>query len=153
MPIKFQLKDTQNVRKKIQSLLKVMPNIMKTAVREEAEIEATESKRRTPVDLGTLRSTIHVEGPDLLPNGSVTAAIVAGGPAAPYAVYVHEDLAAHHKVGQAKFIESTLKESAPFLPARVAKRIQKMLLAKVPNAPTGASGPRVNVTDTGATIE
>lgn len=49
--------------------------------------------------------------------------IVAGGPSAPYAIYVHEDLEAFHKVGQAKYIESVLMESRPFMAARVAKRI------------------------------
>lgn len=130
MPIKFQLKDTQGIRKKIQQVSKDLPNIMSAAVRQEAEIEATESKRRTPVDLGNLRASIHVEGPEILPNGNVTAAIVAGGPAAPYAVYVHEDLNAYHKTGQAKFIESTLKESAPFLPARIAKRLRDLIMKR-----------------------
>jgi hypothetical protein len=153
MSIKFQLKDTQNIRKKMQTLLKAVPNIMSAAIRAEAEIEATESKRRTPVDLGNLRASIHVEGPDKLSNGSVTVAIVAGGPAAPYALYVHENLEAYHTVGQAKFIESTLKESAPFLPARMAKRVQSLLASKVPSAPSGTNGPRVDISASGATIK
>jgi hypothetical protein len=58
------------------------------------------------------------------PNDSIIyALIVAGGPAAPYAIYVHEDLEAIHPVGQAKFIESVLLESRPFMAARIAKRI------------------------------
>jgi len=32
-----------------------------------------------------------------------------GGPAAPYAVLVHEDLTKRHKVGQAKYLEIPLK--------------------------------------------
>lgn len=32
------------------------------------------------------------------------------GYAAPYAIYVHEDLYAHHKVGQAKFLEQPVRQ-------------------------------------------
>jgi hypothetical protein len=122
MAVKYGLVDRDGVRKKIQQLSRQAPQIMMRALRQEAEIEATESKRRTPVDLGNLRASVHVEGPQMK-GKNVEVAIVAGGPAAPYALFVHEDLNAHHRVGQAKFIESTLKESAPFLAARIAKRI------------------------------
>jgi hypothetical protein len=47
-----------------------------------------------------------------------------GGPAAPYAIKVHEDLEAFHRVGQAKFLESVLLESAPHLAQRVSRRIR-----------------------------
>ena len=40
-----------------------------------------------------------------------------------YALYVHENLDADHHVGQAKFLESTINESRPYMPGRVAKRI------------------------------
>lgn len=130
MGLKFSLSDTQGIRKKIQALSRAMPDITSGALLKEAEIEATESKRRTPVDLGNLRASIHVEGPEIDSKGNVSAAIVAGGPSAPYALIVHEDLDAYHKVGQAKFIESTLKESAPFLPARIASRVRDMIMKK-----------------------
>jgi hypothetical protein len=130
MAVKFSFDDRQNVRRKIQQLQRSMPDMIKAAMKQEAEIEATESKRRTPVDLGNLRASIHVEGPEIDSGGNVSAAIVAGGPAAPYALFVHEDLEAYHKVGQAKFIESTLKESAPFLPARIAKRLRDLIFSK-----------------------
>jgi hypothetical protein len=96
------------------------------ALREEAEIEATEAKRRTPVDTGTLRSTITV-APVRLRGRTYTTAIEAGGPAAPYAVIVHENLEAFHKVGQAKYIESVLNESAPYMLLRVARNVHRRL--------------------------
>ena len=46
-----------------------------------------------------------------------------GGPAAGYAIYVHEDLGAFHPVGDAKFMESVLNESRPFLAKRIAARV------------------------------
>lgn len=85
-------------------------------------MDATEVKRRTPVDNGTLRGTVHVEGPEI-GDGMVSTSVVAGGPSAPYAVIVHEDLTAQHKVGQAKFIESVIMESKATIGERVAKRV------------------------------
>jgi hypothetical protein len=95
------------------------------ALYQETSVELKEVKRRTPVDKGALRASEHVEGPLRTgPNDSIIyALIVAGGPAAPYAIYVHEDLEAIHPVGQAKYIESVLLESRPFMAARIAKRI------------------------------
>jgi hypothetical protein len=92
------------------------------ALRQETEVEATECKKRCPVRFGTLRGTIHASGPEQQ-GMMIYCEISAGGPAAPYALIVHEDLSAHHDVGQAKYIESVVFESAPYIMARVAKRI------------------------------
>lgn len=131
MGVKFALVDTDGIRRKIASLQRELPTEVGRAIRVEAEIEATECKRRTPVDTGNLRASIHVEGPINEPGGSISCAVVAGGPAAPYAIHVHENLEAHHPVGQAKFIEGPLRESAPFLPGRIAKRLRDAILSKV----------------------
>lgn len=92
----------------------------------ETQIETKEAKRRTPVKHGALRGTVHTEGP-VFEGKSIYCMIVAGGPAAPYAVYVHENLDAFHSVGQAKFIESVVLESRPFMAQRVARRLREML--------------------------
>lgn len=131
MGLKFALVDTDGIRRKIASLQRELPNEVGRAIRVEAEIEATECKRRTPVDTGALRSTIHVEGPTTEVGGSISCTIVAGGPAADYAIHVHENLEAYHPVGQAKFIEEPLRESAPFLLGRIAKRLRDAILSKV----------------------
>lgn len=69
------------------------------------------SQRLVPVDTGELKSSGHVELPKI--SGSkVQVDLVYGGPAAPYARIVHEDLDAFHKVGQAKYLEE------PFLAER-----------------------------------
>lgn len=91
------------------------------AVRAEAEIEMTEAKRRTPVDTGALRSSGQVSME--LDGKSVGAALSFGGPSAPYALEVHENLEAFHRIGQAKYLESTLNESAPYLAKRIANRL------------------------------
>lgn len=116
------LQGAAEMRARLLRLAQRLPNELARAIYQETEIEATEVKRRTPVDEGTLRGTVHVEGP-FQERRMIYTKIVAGGPAAPYAVYVHEDLEAFHKVGQAKFIESVLLESTSHLLARVARRI------------------------------
>jgi hypothetical protein len=98
------------------------PRVVARALFIEAEIEAKEAKKRTPVDLGNLRGSIHVTEPVIV-RQTMSVSIVAGGPSAPYAIYVHEDLEAFHQVGQAQFIESVIMESRPFMAARVARRI------------------------------
>lgn len=110
------------LRRKIVKFVERYPDEVARALYQETQVELKEVKRRTPVDTGELRASEHVEGPTR--QGKVIyTKIVAGGPSAPYAIYVHEDLEAFHKVGQAKFIESTILESRPYMTARVAKRI------------------------------
>lgn len=49
-----------------------------------------------------------------------------GGPAAPYALYVHEDEEAFHpRGGESGFLVKPLQESAPHLADRIARRMQQ----------------------------
>lgn len=112
----------ENVQARLNQLAQGMGAQVGAALRAEAEIEMTEAKRRTPVLTGALRASGHVTGPTWRLR-HVTVELKFGGPAAPYAVYVHENVDAFHKNGEAKFLESTLLESAPHLAARVARRI------------------------------
>lgn len=114
--------DTTKVRANVSAFERRFPNLVEKALYIETEIEVTEAKRRTPVDKGNLRASIHQEGPTR-DGRRIVSEIVAGGVAAPYAVIVHEDLEAFHKVGQAKFIESVILESRPFMAQRIAARI------------------------------
>lgn len=114
------------MRKKLASLRRRFPNAAASALYIESELMATEAKKRAPVDTGVLRGTIHVVGPKK-ERGSIYTLIVAGGPSAPYAIYVHENTSANHSSppfggGQSKFIESVIDESRPTLLARVAQR-------------------------------
>lgn len=96
------------------------------ALREEAEIEMTEAKERTPVDTGALRASGRVTGPETK-GSDIEVKLAFGNASAEYALYVHEDIDAFHNVGQAKYLESTLNESAPHLPGRIGKRIADIL--------------------------
>jgi hypothetical protein len=106
---------------KLKSFEKGFSDEVERALHEEAVVEQKESMRRTPVDLGPLRAS-HATRTEVTAKG-IVAIIEVGGPAAPYAIYVHEDLEAHHPVGQAKFLESTINESKPHMAKRIAKRI------------------------------
>lgn len=117
------LKNADAVRAKLRAFRDKFPDEVMRALYLETEVEVKEAKRRTPVDEGTLRGTVHQQGPTRNFRHIYTL-IVAGGPAAPYAIYVHEDPDVFHKVGQWKYIESVIMESRMYFGARVAKRIE-----------------------------
>src|SRR5690606_17248765 len=84
-------------------------------------IEMTESKKRVPVEFGNLRASGFVQQPRREDGRRIFVELVYG---TDYAVYVHEDPDAFHKVGQWKYLESVLNESAPFMGQRLANRLQ-----------------------------
>lgn len=103
------------------------PDYVGAALYQEAQIEMTEAKRRTPVDTGRLRASGRVALP-VREGRRISVTLSFGGAAAPYAIYVHENLEANHASppfggGQAKFLESTINESAPYMLARIARRV------------------------------
>lgn len=100
------------------------------AMKEEyTEVELPEVQRRTPVDTGALVDTEEVRGP-FFQGTRVSVEIIAGGTAAPYAIYVHEDLEAIHPRGQAKFIESVVRESSSHIMQRIGERVKLKKLAE-----------------------
>lgn len=114
-------------------LRKAFPDEVAQALYKETQIEATEVRRRTPVwnsdrrlprgvVAGALRASVRALMP-VRQGSRVYTLIAAGGSSAPYAIFVHEDLDAFHKVGQAKYLESVILESRSFMAARVANRI------------------------------
>lgn len=93
------------------------------ALVQEAEVIMADAKARTPVDTGSLRGTGHVQPPQ--GEGDETSVTMGfGGPAAEYAVFVHENLTAHHPVGEAKFLERAVLAAAPDLAKRLAARVR-----------------------------
>jgi hypothetical protein len=122
------------MQRKLRAFGRKYPDEVGRALYLETEIEATEVKKRTPSGTqtmryprgtrpGSLRASVHVIGP-MRVGDKVYTLIVAGGTAAPYALYVHEDLEAFHRTGQAKYIESVILESRPFILQRVAARVE-----------------------------
>jgi len=101
------------------------------AVKRFEDIELKEMKKRTPVETGELEASGHAAEPVLsswgnqFGRGTVIKGVIAF--TAPHAVYVHEDLEAHHENGQAKYMSSVLDESGPHFLERVADDIKKDL--------------------------
>ena len=114
---------------------------MSVALREVAEEEMTEAKERTPVKWGNLKRSGHVvERGGVFGGDQLEVGLRFGNSAVQYAAPVHENLDAFHPVGQAKFLESTLAESAPFIAQRVANKMRRQwLLAREGEARAGVS--------------
>lgn len=85
------------------------------------------AKELCPVDTGALRASGHVSEPTETPAGAVIVLLGFGGPAASYAVYVHERLDVHHPNGQAKFLSTPAEAAAPGMSARIAARVREAL--------------------------
>jgi len=76
-----------------------------------------EAKRRTPVDTGYLRSSIGGSG-----GYSFVRGLIAGvGTNVKYAIYVHENKRAKHRVGEARFMEKGALAAVPFITSEVEK--------------------------------
>ena len=74
------------------------------------------AKAATPVDTGTLRASIHTDGPNV-GGMSVTAKVQTGGEASDYAIFTHEGTGPHkinHPGTPAfKYLERPLIEMTP----------------------------------------
>ncbi len=118
-----------------------MPRSVESALYVEAQIEMTESKRRCPVSPtkaqfkamgrsmpknlrpGTLRASGYVAKP-VREGRKISVELGYGGAASDYAVVQHERLDYRHTTGQAKYLESVLNESRPYMLQRIAQRLQ-----------------------------
>lgn len=76
----------------------------------------------TPVDTGALRSSAFTEADRQGKNLSVVV-----GFEEEYAIYVHENLEAHHDVGQAKFLEQPLRENADKYVEYIRDKVQELI--------------------------
>lgn len=87
--------DTSKTKRRMARFLKDLERAQKAAMYEIGqEIMADSQENFVPVDLGTLKNTGHVEPPKVV-AGQVTVRLGYGGPAAPYALAVHEHLSSH----------------------------------------------------------
>lgn len=122
MAVRFNLYGDVEMRKNIRIISGKSPHIVADATHEEFEIDAEEVRRRVPVRTGDLLNTVDAPKPEIK-NKVIYATITAGDDDVEYAMIVHEDLEAHHDIGQAKYIESVIKESAPHIARRIAARV------------------------------
>ncbi len=97
---------------------------LKAALYMEGENIMGESKRQVPVDTSNLKNSGHVEPPKES-GGLISVTLGYGGPSAPYAVYVHEDLTKRHAPPtKAKYLEDPANEAAKGLTERVGRRVR-----------------------------
>lgn len=97
------------------------PKALAAGLVTEAENVMRESRRQVPVDTGTLRASGDVFPPQV--RGSDVE--VTMGYTASYAIFVHENLTAHHPVGSAKFLERPLLAAWNGMGRRLASRLER----------------------------
>ena len=133
----FIVTGVKEMQRKLERVAADLKKRQMTALRQEAEIEMKESKKRCPVYSprvgeyvdhvgGTLRASGHVQ-PVEQRGGKTSVNLVYGGAAEDYAIVQHETPPEiyHHNVGQWKFLESVLMESLPSMGQRIANRMKE----------------------------
>lgn len=99
---------------------------LKKELYQEAEGIMTQSKELVPVDTGNLRDSGTVRLP-LQTGRSIVQELGYGGPAAPYAIFVHENTVVFHKIGMAKFLEIPFRQAQKGMADRIAAGMRKSL--------------------------
>ena len=79
--------------------------VLSKALYEEGQMAFAESQKLTPIDTGALRGSGFLHTPNIQKD-KISVALTYGGPAAPYALFVHEILSSYHAAPtQAKYLE------------------------------------------------
>ena len=107
---------------KLQAAAQAGPQAVGMALFDEANLIMTASKQDyVPVKSGALRGSGLVP-PPVSVGATISVTLGFGGPSAPYAVIVHEDLTKRHPVGQAKYLEIPLRAALAGMPSVLAQR-------------------------------
>lgn len=85
-----------------EQLYAVLQNTTQETLEQNADIILEQAKDIAPKDTGNMVNTAHV----VRKNGNCTIKFEA-----PYSIYVHERLDLNHPIGQAKFLETALRNS------------------------------------------
>lgn len=106
------------------------PKAVAQAIWEEANLIFAKSQILVPVDTGALRGSGGVSAPQ--GTGKLTYVdIFYGGPAASYALYVHEIIGNYHNPPtQAKYLEQPFMESLAQIQNNIARRIVHILKSR-----------------------
>jgi hypothetical protein len=117
------------LKKKLETLVTDVPEVVCDALWEEANMVMNDSKKQVPVDTGYLRNTGYVNRPYITSNGAVS---VEFGYWAEYATPVHE-LPNQHVQGNWHFLYgkafSPLDKRQSQIPANIIKRVNKKVEA------------------------
>jgi hypothetical protein len=94
-----------------------------------------ESQAQVPVRTGVLKASGHVDPPSILGN-DIEVNIGYGGAAAQYALFVHENLQAHHTPPtKAKYLEDPMADALSRLSARLQDRMEGAIVGQYPGSP------------------
>jgi hypothetical protein len=100
------------------------------ALYREGQIVFAESQEEVPVDTGSLRASGHII-PPVVVGDEAYVEIVYGGPAAPYAFFVHENLEAYHvSPTKAKYLEGPANRRVEALGNRIILEVEGILRDK-----------------------
>ena len=101
----------------------------KTLFTELEEVAGRSKESFVPVDTGALRGTLHVTTPIISRGNKVFSSIAAGGPSAPYALAVHENLSPSVRWSVPgtgpKYIETPLNEAIPRIKRELDRAIAR----------------------------
>ena len=119
----FELEGAQELRNMLEVSGKDAGKVVGQAILEEANMIFAKAMILTPIDTGALRGSGGVSAPMNTPQG-IGVDIFFGGPAAPYALYVHEIMYYKHNAPtQAKFLEQPFMERLPEIQKNMARRL------------------------------
>lgn len=119
----FTLDGIDDLQKVLKNLKDQSGAVMGQALYEEANVIFANSQVLVPVDTGVLRGSGGVSAPQMGTRGYFVD-IFYGGPAAPYALYVHEIIGNYHNPPtQAKYLERPLMDRIPAIQQNLSKRI------------------------------
>lgn len=119
----FELEGAQELRNMLEVSGKDAGKIVGQVIQEEANMIFAKAMVLTPIDTGALRGSGGVSAPMNMPSG-IGVDIFFGGPAAPYALYVHEIMYYQHNAPtQAKYLEQPFMERLPNIQQNMARRI------------------------------
>ena len=100
------------IRNLRQSSMELRPTMKKSLNRTMQEV-FEESQQLVPTDTGALKESGKIEQYVPEAGSKPAVAITYGNDLVDYALIVHEDLQAHHNVGQAKFLEVPFERYKP----------------------------------------
>jgi phosphoribosylcarboxyaminoimidazole (NCAIR) mutase len=119
----FELDGAKELRNMLEVSGKDAGKVVGQVIQEEANMIFAKAMILTPIDTGALRGSGGVSAPMNMPQG-IGVDIFFGGPAAPYAMYVHEILGNYHNPPtQAKYLEQPFMERLPEIQQNMARRI------------------------------
>lgn len=114
----------------LQYLLASAPNdvkpLAKAALYEEAAVIFARSQTLVPVRTGVLKSSGMVSEPKEV-GGRSYIDISYGGPAASYAMWVHEKYNRHAPPTDRKYLQRPVEERMPYVAQNIAERVENMI--------------------------